>query len=150
MGHRNSHSLNEMEHRELLLRVRTLLECGSLPVEPAHFCGVAKLTTTTLSHTLIDHRQHPHRSDGTVDPPAQLGGSAAEEHRLLVEAYNEAALCERTCREWFHKFKNSDFDVEGKDRSGCPKIYEDAELEEFLEGDSFQTQKELALTLEVT
>jgi len=79
-----------------------------------------------------------------------LKKSAAEAHRLLVEAYNEAALSERTCREWFQKFKNGDFDVEDKDRSGRPKIYEDAELEELLEEDSSQTQKELALTLEVT
>ncbi|GBP86640.1 Mariner Mos1 transposase [Eumeta japonica] len=67
-------------------------------------------------------------------------------HRLLVEAYNEAALNERTRREWFQKLKIGDFDVEDKDRSGRPKIYEDAELEE----DSSQAQKELALTLEVT
>ncbi|GBP65664.1 Mariner Mos1 transposase [Eumeta japonica] len=36
-----------------------------------------------------------------------------------------------------------------KDRSGRPKIYDDAELDELLEEDSSQTQKELALTLEV-
>ncbi|GBP90175.1 Mariner Mos1 transposase [Eumeta japonica] len=74
----------------------------------------------------------------------------AEAHRLLVAAYNEAALSERTCREWFQKFKNGDFDEEDKDRSGRPKIYEDAELEELLGEESSQTQKELALTLEVT
>ncbi|GBP20773.1 Mariner Mos1 transposase [Eumeta japonica] len=69
-----------------------------------------------------------------------------EAHRLLVEPYNEVALSERTCREWFQKFKNGDLDVEDKDRSGGPKNYADAELEE----DSSQTQKELALTLEVS
>ncbi|GBP41946.1 Mariner Mos1 transposase [Eumeta japonica] len=46
--------------------------------------------------------------------------------------------------------RNGDFDVEDKDRSGRPNIYEDAELEELLEEDSSQTQKELTLTLEVT
>ncbi|GBP13287.1 Mariner Mos1 transposase [Eumeta japonica] len=46
----------------------------------------------------------------------------------------------------FKSFENGDLDVEDKDRSGRPKIYEDAELEE----DLSQTQKELALTLEVT
>ncbi|GBP35815.1 Mariner Mos1 transposase [Eumeta japonica] len=76
--------------------------------------------------------------------------SAAEAHRLLAEACNEAALSERTCRDWFQKFKNGYFDVEDKNRSGTPKIYEDAELEELFEEDSSQTQKELALTLEVT
>ncbi|CAH2108047.1 unnamed protein product [Euphydryas editha] len=79
-----------------------------------------------------------------------LKKSAAEAHRLLVEAYNEDALSERTCREWFQKFNNGDFDVKDKDRSGRPKIYEDAELEKLLEEDSSQTQKELALTLKVT
>ncbi|GBP71850.1 Mariner Mos1 transposase [Eumeta japonica] len=74
--------------------------------------------------------------------------SAAETHRLFVKAYNEAALSERTCREWFQKFKNDDFNIEDKDRSGRPK--KDAELEDLLEEDSSQTQKELALTLEVT
>ncbi|GBP17417.1 Mariner Mos1 transposase [Eumeta japonica] len=73
-----------------------------------------------------------------------------EAHRLLIEAYNEVALIERTYREWFQKFKNGDFDVEGKDHSGRPKIYEDVELKELLEEDSSHTQKELALTLEVT
>ncbi|GBP59396.1 Mariner Mos1 transposase [Eumeta japonica] len=78
--------------------------------------------------------------------------SAAEAYRLLVEVYNEAALSERTCRKRFQKFKNGDFEVEDKDRSGRPKIYEDAELQdkELLEEDSSQTQKELTLALEVT
>ncbi|GBP30128.1 Mariner Mos1 transposase [Eumeta japonica] len=75
----------------------------------------------------------------------------SEVHRLLIEAYNEAALSERTCREWFQKFKNGDYDdIEDKDRSGRPKISEDAELKELFQEDSSQTQKELALTLEVT
>ncbi|GBP58490.1 Protein arginine N-methyltransferase 7 [Eumeta japonica] len=67
----------------------------------------------------------------------------------LIEANNEAALSERTCK-WFQKFKNSDFDKSDKDRSGRPKIYKDAELEELLEEASSQTQKEVAFTLEVT
>ena len=75
--------------------------------------------------------------------------SAAEAHRLLVEAYS-AALSERSCREWFQKFKNGEFDVEDKERSGRPKVYEDVELEALLDEDSCQTQKELALTLGAT
>ncbi|GBP53098.1 Mariner Mos1 transposase [Eumeta japonica] len=78
------------------------------------------------------------------------GASTSGAYRLLVEAYNKAALSKRTCREWFQKFENGDFDVEHKARSGRPKIYEDAELEELLEEHSSQAQKELALTLEVT
>ncbi|XP_011707593.1 PREDICTED: fatty acid synthase-like [Wasmannia auropunctata] len=47
-----------------------------------------------------------------------LKKSAAEAHRLLVEAYGEAALSDRNCREWFQKFKNGEFDVEGKEAEG--------------------------------
>jgi len=74
-----------------------------------------------------------------------LKKSAAEAHRLLVEAYGDTALSERSCREWFQKFKNGEFDVENKKRSGRPKVY--VELEALLDEDSCQTQKELALTL---
>jgi len=79
-----------------------------------------------------------------------LKKSAAEAHRLFIEAYDDAALSERSCREWFQKFKNSEFDVENKEHSERPKVYEDAELEALLDEDSCQTQKELALTLGVT
>ena len=60
---------------------------------------------------------------------------AAEAHRLLVERYAEAALqvSERSYREWFQKLKNGKFDIEDKERSGRPKVYEDAELEALLE-----------------
>jgi len=79
-----------------------------------------------------------------------LKKSATEAHSLLVEAYDDAALSERSCREWFQKFKNGEFDVEDKERNGKSKVYEDAELETLLDEDSYQTQKELALTLGVT
>ncbi|GFT00526.1 solute carrier family 23 member 1 [Trichonephila clavipes] len=38
--------------------------------------------------------------------------SAAEAHRMLSNTYGEAAISKRTCREWFQRFKNGDFDVE--------------------------------------
>ena len=76
--------------------------------------------------------------------------SAAEAHRLLVETYDEAALSERSYRDWFQNFKNGKFDIEDKERSGRAKMYEDAELEALLDQDSCQTQKELARTLGVT
>ncbi|EFN89521.1 hypothetical protein EAI_13198, partial [Harpegnathos saltator] len=38
--------------------------------------------------------------------------SAAEVHRILVETYCDHALSEATCRNWFRRLKNNDFDVE--------------------------------------
>ena len=71
-----------------------------------------------------------------------LKKSAAEAHRLLVERYGEAdVLSERSCREWFQKFKNGEFDIEEKECSGRPKVYEDAELEALLDQDSKDGKK---------
>ena len=39
--------------------------------------------------------------------------SAAKAHRMLSNTYGEAAFSERTCCEWFQRFKNGDFDVQG-------------------------------------
>ena len=55
---------------------------------------------------------------------------------MLVERYGGAVLSERSCREWFQTFKNGEFDIEDKEHSGRPKLYEDAELEALLDQDS--------------
>ena len=71
-----------------------------------------------------------------------LKKSAAEAHRLLVETYSEAASSERSCREWFQKFMDSEFGIEYKERSGRLKVDEDAELDALLDQDSCQMQEE--------
>lgn len=40
-----------------------------------------------------------------------LKKSAAESHRMLVEAYGDSALSETTCRDWFRRFKDGHFDL---------------------------------------
>ena len=61
--------------------------------------------------------------------------SAAESHTILVETYGDNALSETTCRHWFRRFKNNDFELEEKERFGLPKKFEDKELEELLDQD---------------
>ena len=62
--------------------------------------------------------------------------SAAEAYRMLSNTYGEAAISERTCREWFQRFKNDDFGGEDRHSGGREKVFEDAELEALLEQDS--------------
>lgn len=76
--------------------------------------------------------------------------NAAEAHRMLSETYGDAALSERTCREWFQRFKNGDFDVEDKHGGGREKTFKDEQLEALLDEDSCQTQEELAESLGVS
>lgn len=69
--------------------------------------------------------------------------NAAEAHRMLSETYGDAAVSERTCREWFQRFKNGDFDVEDKHGGGREKTFKDEQLETLLD-------EELAETLGVS
>ena len=73
--------------------------------------------------------------------------SAAEAHRMLVEVYGDTAP-DKSCREWFRRFKDRDFSIENKPRSGQPKKFEDKELEALHEED--QTEEELAESLGIT
>ncbi|KAG5316036.1 MOS1T transposase, partial [Pseudoatta argentina] len=84
--------------------------------------------------------------------------SAAEAHRILgydksaAEAhrtYDDNALSDTTCRDWFRRFKNNDFELEDKERSGAPKKFQDKELEQLLDEDPSQTLSELAKILQV-
>jgi len=76
--------------------------------------------------------------------------SAAEVHRMFVEVYGDTAPTDKSCREWFRRFKDGDFSVEDKSRSGQPKKFENKELKALLEEDQNQTQEELAESLEIT
>lgn len=75
--------------------------------------------------------------------------SAAEAHRILVETYRDHALSERTCRDWFNRFKNGDFNVQDRERSGASKKFQDEELETLLDEDPCQTQSDVAKSLGV-
>ena len=79
-----------------------------------------------------------------------LEKTAAEAHPMLSSTYGEAALSERTCREWFQRFKNSNFYVVDRHGGGKEKIFEETVLEALLAEDSCQTQEELAESLGVT
>ncbi|KAG5324219.1 MOS1T transposase, partial [Pseudoatta argentina] len=61
-----------------------------------------------------------------------MNKSAAEAHRILVQTYGDNALSDTTCRDWFRRFKNNDFELEDKERSGVPKKFQDKELEQLL------------------
>jgi len=69
---------------------------------------------------------------------------------MLVEVYDDTGPTDRSCREWFRHFKDRDFSVEDKPRSGQSKKFEDKELEALLEEDQSQTQEELTESLGVT
>ncbi|GBP68254.1 Mariner Mos1 transposase [Eumeta japonica] len=75
--------------------------------------------------------------------------SAAEAHRILAENHGDNALSDTTRRGWFRRFKNNNFELENKERSGAPKKFEDEKLKVLLDQDRCQTLTELGKTLQV-
>ena len=79
-----------------------------------------------------------------------LKKTAAESHRMLVEAYGEHALGKSQCLEWFKKFRSGNFDARNEERGRPPKKFRDSELQASLNEDDAQTQRQLADQLNVT
>ena len=78
-----------------------------------------------------------------------LKKSAAESHRMLVEAYDDSALSETTCRDWFHRFKDGNFNLRDK-RENFPRKVEDHQFQALLDKDDTQSQKMIAEQMGVT
>jgi len=76
--------------------------------------------------------------------------SAAEAHRMLSHTYGKTAISEITCREWFQRSRDGDFDIEGWHGGGREKVFNDTELEALVHKDSCQTQEKLTGSLGVT
>ena len=74
--------------------------------------------------------------------------TAAEAHRKLQKVYGDAALSDKTCRDWFRRFKDSDFDVDDRPREERPKTFEEADViyyellkpNETITGERYRTQ----------
>jgi len=79
-----------------------------------------------------------------------LKKSAAESHRMLVEAYADNALSETTYRDWFRRFNDDNFDLSDKKRENRPTKVEDCQLQALLDEDDTQSQKMFAEQLEVS
>jgi len=79
-----------------------------------------------------------------------LKKSAAESHRMLVEAYGDNALSETMCRDWFRRFNDDNFDLSDKKRENRPRKVEDCQLQAFLDEDDTQSQKMLAEQLSIS
>ena len=57
-----------------------------------------------------------------------LKKTAAEAHRKPQKVFGDAALNEITCRDWFRRFKDSDFNVDDRPREGRLKTIKEADV----------------------
>lgn len=75
--------------------------------------------------------------------------NASKAHRLLFQAYPKYASVIKVYQTWFNLFKSGDFKVEDRERLGQVKKFKDEELEALLDSVPFQTQQELAESLNI-
>ena len=69
-------------------------------------------------------------------------------HREFQKVYGHVALSGTTCRDWFRRFKDGDFDVDYRPREERPKTFEDADViyyqllkpNETITGERYRTQ----------
>ena len=52
---------------------------------------------------------------------------------MIFLAFGEVTVAHKTCKKWFQRFHNGDFDFSDRERPGQPKKFEDEELEHLLE-----------------
>ena len=61
---------------------------------------------------------------------------------MICSALGEGAVTYKTCKKWFQRFRNGDFDLSVQERPGQPKKFEDEELKQLLEENATQTEKD--------
>lgn len=76
--------------------------------------------------------------------------NATQAAKSIQSVYGVNALDVRTCQRWFDRFKNGDFDLNDKERTGRPVEANDDRLEELLQEDPRKSSRDLALELSVT
>ncbi|XP_014790817.1 histone-lysine N-methyltransferase SETMAR-like [Octopus bimaculoides] len=72
-----------------------------------------------------------------------------EAMKNICEVYPDAVKA-RTCRLWFKRFKDGDYDISDKPRSGRPSALNDEFLNETIESDPRQSTRNLAQKFNVS
>jgi len=67
-----------------------------------------------------------------------------------VEACGDNASSETTCKDWFRRFKDDNFDLSDKKRENRLRKIEDCQLQALLDEDNTQSQKMLAEQLGIS
>ncbi|XP_076381130.1 histone-lysine N-methyltransferase SETMAR-like [Megalopta genalis] len=80
----------------------------------------------------------------------QESKKAAEAHKGLCEIYGADCLSERTCQNWFKKFRSEDFSLKDDQRSGRPSEVEDDKIKAIIESNRHITVREIAERLNVS
>ena len=71
------------------------------------------------------------------------GKNTAQAAIKLRDLYDEEALKDRQCRNWFDKFHSGDFSLKDEQRSGRPNKVDDDQIKAIIELDRYVTVREI-------
>ena len=77
----------------------------------------------------------------------QLGHSASEATRNLCQAIGQGVITTATACLWFERFRNKDYSLQDKPKSGRPSDINLNELKQIIESDPTLTTRNVASTL---
>ena len=78
------------------------------------------------------------------------GKKAADVHKKICAVYGDDCLTERTCQNWFKKFRSGDFSLKDEQRSGRPTEVDDDQIKILIEDDRHITVRDIAKRLNVS
>ena len=71
------------------------------------------------------------------------GKKAAQAAKKLRDVYDEEALKNRQCRNWFEKFRSGDFSLKDEQRSGRTNEVDDDQIKAIIESERHVTVREI-------
>lgn len=80
----------------------------------------------------------------------QLGKSAAESTRNICAAIGQDAVSHSTAKYWFQRFREGDYSLEDRPRSGRPSTLDTQRLHSLINADPTQTTRSLAEQLDTS
>lgn len=80
----------------------------------------------------------------------QLKKTAYEATDMIIKALGEGAVCYKTSKKWYSRFRSGNLDLSDAQHPGQSKRFADEDLEILLDENPAQTQKELAIQLGIT
>ncbi|EFN76009.1 Histone-lysine N-methyltransferase SETMAR, partial [Harpegnathos saltator] len=72
------------------------------------------------------------------------GKKATEAHKEICEVYGVGCITERTCQNWFKKFRSGDFSLKDDQRSGRPSEVDEDKMKAIIESNRHITVREIA------
>ena len=69
--------------------------------------------------------------------------NAAQAAKKLHDVYDEEALKDRQCRNWFDELRSGDFSLKDEQRSGQPNEVDDDQIKAIIESDRYVTVQKI-------